>query len=59
MGLVASEFGEDLDAIRQSKDFDGRSLAILINALKNGSNIFDAEQRRILLEGKDIPSLEL
>lgn len=59
MGLVATEFAEDLDAVRQSNDFGGGSLAVLINALKNGANIFDPAQRRAILDGKDMPSLEL
>jgi ribosome assembly protein 3 len=50
--LMTAEFGEDLDKLRQSNDFQPRSLPLLINALKEGKNMFDANQRKAVLEGQ-------
>lgn len=46
---VTQEFGDDLDKLRQSKDFNDNSLVLLIDALKQGVNIFDEEQRAVIL----------
>jgi hypothetical protein len=46
---ITQEFGDDLDKLRQSKDFNDNSLVMLIDALKQGVNIFDQEQRAVIL----------
>lgn len=51
MQLITGEFGEELNAIRQAKDFNDRSLPMLVRALKQGVNIFGEEEKRAVLEG--------
>lgn len=47
--LMTSGFGEDLNALRESKDFNADSMPIIIQSLKEGVNMFDKEQRDIIL----------
>jgi hypothetical protein len=49
MKLVTTEFSEDLDRLRQSKDFHDKSLALLIRGLKEGADMFNQEERNIIL----------
>lgn len=49
--LLTSGFGEDLHALRSSKDFTPQSMPLLIRALKEGINMFDADQRNLILTG--------
>lgn len=45
-------FGEDLDQLRESKDFVAQSsMPLLIRALKEGINMFDQDQRQFILSG--------
>lgn len=53
MQLLTSEFAQDLDLLRASNDFGQPSLPLLIDALKQGVNIFDPDQRKLLLNGVD------
>ncbi|ANB11663.1 hypothetical protein AWJ20_4484 [Sugiyamaella lignohabitans] len=47
--MMTEKFGDDLNKLRQSNDFQPKSLFMLINALKEGVNIFDADQQKIIL----------
>lgn len=47
--LMTTGFGEDLDALRESKDFTASSMPLLIRSLKEGINMFDADQRNLIL----------
>jgi ribosome assembly protein 3 len=51
MNLITSEFGDDLNNLRMAKDFNDKSLAMLVHSLKQGVNIFDPEEKRIVLGG--------
>lgn len=51
MQQVTKQFGDDLDKLRQSKDFNEKSLVLLIDALQQGTNIFDRDQRAVILGG--------
>lgn len=48
--LMTKEFGDDLNKLRQSKDFTDSSLFLLVRALKQGANIFDETQRKQILQ---------
>ena len=62
MSIITEEFGDDLDTLRkvcqflamvniQDKSFNEKlSLPILIRALEQGQNIFDPEERKLILE---------
>lgn len=41
---VTSELADDLDKVRQSSDFNDRSLPMLIHALKQGESIFGKDE---------------
>lgn len=49
MKLVTTEFGDDLEALRKSKGFNNNSLPILVEALKQGVNVFDADVQKQIL----------
>lgn len=53
MNLVTEQFSNDLVKLRQANDFGPGSIDLLIAGLKQGANIFDDEQKRILLNQKD------
>ena len=53
MRLITEEFGDDLNAVRQAKDFGDRSLPLLVRALKQGINIFDAGEKRAVVGDRD------
>ena len=42
--LMASQHGDDLDELRKKTDFNEKSLAILIQTLQSGRNIFDKQE---------------
>ncbi len=46
---VTAELGEDLDKIRQAKDFNDSSLPLLIHALQQGAALFSEEEQAIIL----------
>ncbi|CAN6632899.1 hypothetical protein TRVA0_013S03070 [Trichomonascus vanleenenianus] len=50
--LMTSEFAEDLDKLRQSKDFGDKSLYLLIEALKQGSSMFDLQEREEIIKSQ-------
>ncbi|CCH44467.1 hypothetical protein BN7_4031 [Wickerhamomyces ciferrii] len=49
LGLMFENYGDDIDEVRKAPDFNERSLTILANVLKNGSNIFDEETLRAVV----------
>ena len=61
MAMLAEEFGEDLDCVRKVRDLrlkfniqdksfnEKRSLPILIHALEQGKNIFNEDERKLIL----------
>jgi ribosome assembly protein 3 len=49
MHQLTTEFGDDLNAVRLSKDFGTSSLPMLVRALKQGINIFDAAEKRVVV----------
>jgi ribosome assembly protein 3 len=51
MRLMTTEFGDDLNSVRMSKDFGDKSLPMLVRALKQGVNIFDADEKRMVVGG--------
>ncbi|GMM50267.1 hypothetical protein DASB73_012250 [Starmerella bacillaris] len=46
--LVTQQFGEELAALRETNDFGPASLNQLVAGLKQGVDIFDDEQKRLL-----------
>lgn len=48
--IVTEQFGNDLEALRRAPDFHEGSLELLVSGLKQGVNIFDQEQKRLLLK---------
>lgn len=49
MRLLTTEFGDDLNSVRLSKDFGDKSLPMLVRALRQGVNIFNAEEKRVVV----------
>ncbi|KAF8250076.1 hypothetical protein K440DRAFT_640245 [Wilcoxina mikolae CBS 423.85] len=49
MRLVTEEFGDDLNELRMAPDFTDKSLPMLVLALRQGVNIYSAEDKRIVL----------
>lgn len=49
LNLMTTGFGEDLNTLRESKDFTSQSMPLIIKALKEGINMFDADQRNLIL----------
>jgi ribosome assembly protein 3 len=43
---VVAELTDDLDKVREANDFSNRSMPMLIHALKQGSSVYSAEERR-------------
>lgn len=52
--LMTTGFGEDLNALRESKDFTAGSMPLIIKSLKEGINMFDEDQRNLILSGSGI-----
>lgn len=52
--MTGGNFGEDLNKIRESNDFNNQtSMPLLIAALKEGVNMFDKEQRDLILSANN------
>lgn len=49
LALMTENFGDDLIKIRESNDFNDGNMPLLISALKEGVNMFDKEQRDLIL----------
>jgi ribosome assembly protein 3 len=53
LGRAIQEFEEDLDGVRAADDFKGDAVALLVNALQQGTSVYSSEeQRRIVTAGK-------
>ncbi|KAK1766536.1 ribosome assembly protein 3 [Phialemonium atrogriseum] len=49
---ATKEFSEDLDQVRNAKDFNNDAIAMLIHALQQGTTMFSEEdQKRIFATG--------
>lgn len=46
---VTAELADDLDKVREAKDFSSSSLSVLIHALKQGESIYSREEKRRVL----------
>ena len=55
MSLITAEFGEELNQVRQAKDFGERSLPMLVRALRQGVNVFETSSGE---KGRVVRSLE-
>ena len=49
MKKLTEEFGEDLNSVRQSKDFTDRSLPVLVRALRGGVKGFGEEEMGVVV----------
>lgn len=47
---VTVELADDLDKVRAAGDFSDEKLGILVKALKQGADLFSAEEKRAFLE---------
>ncbi|KAG5355971.1 Ribosome assembly protein 3 [Yarrowia sp. B02] len=45
MNLVTTEFGKDMDDLRTGDSFNGNTLGLLVDALKQGVNVFDEKTK--------------
>ncbi|CCF59584.1 hypothetical protein KAFR_0H01740 [Kazachstania africana CBS 2517] len=52
LGLLFESYGDDINAVRESSDFTNKSLVLLANVLKEGSNMFDTDTLKTILEKK-------
>jgi ribosome assembly protein 3 len=43
---VTAELGDDLDKVREAKDFKSSSLPMLVHALKQGGSMYSVEEKR-------------
>lgn len=48
--LFANEFNDDIEELRKKPDFTDKSLVILAKALQSGSNVFDPDTLKALIE---------
>lgn len=53
LNLVTEQFANELESLRRANDFGPGSLELLVAGLKQGANIFDEEQKRMILSGKN------
>ncbi|TVY34619.1 Ribosome assembly protein [Lachnellula subtilissima] len=53
MQRATQEFAEDLDKVRGADDFKDDSVAMLVGALKQGVEVFSAEERRRVVMAKE------
>jgi len=51
MRRVTTELADDLDKVRNAKDFDESSLPILIHALQQGQELFSPDERAVIVGG--------
>ncbi|KAK6509412.1 hypothetical protein TWF481_004157 [Arthrobotrys musiformis] len=49
MKRLTEEFGEDLNSVRQSKDFTDRSLPVLVRALRGGVKGFGEDEMAVVV----------
>lgn len=46
---VTAELADDLDKVREAKDFNSNSIPMLIHALKQGESMYSVEEKRRVL----------
>jgi len=52
---LTAQFSNDLDSLRHAADFkESSSVAILVNALKQGENLFTTVEKEIVLGGERV-----
>lgn len=47
LGMITEQFGEELAALRESKDFGPASITQLVAGLKQGADVFTPDQQRL------------
>ncbi|EDO16625.1 hypothetical protein Kpol_529p5 [Vanderwaltozyma polyspora DSM 70294] len=52
LSLIFENFGDDINKLREAPDFKNKTLSLLANVLKEGSEMFDEETLRTILETK-------
>lgn len=52
LGSLFSNYGDEINSLRDSPDFSNKSLVILANVLKDGSKMFDTETLKAIVESK-------
>lgn len=52
LGVMFESYGEDINKLRQAPDFTNKSLVLLANVLKEGSNMFDTDSLEAILDSK-------
>lgn len=52
LGLLFQNYGDDINTLREAPDFTNKSLILLANVLKDGSNMFDTDTLKTILESK-------
>lgn len=56
--LLTTQFSNDLDTLRRAADFkEASSVAILINALKQGQSLFSEAEKRAILGSDEITAV--
>lgn len=50
MNLVTTEFGKDMDELRTGDSFNGNTLGLLVDALKQGVNVFDEKVQKEVVQ---------
>lgn len=48
---VTAEFADDIDKVRNARDFTEASVPMLVHALKQGAQGFNEEERRVIMGG--------
>lgn len=57
--LLTVQFSNDLDSLRRAADFkESSSVAILVNALKQGENLFTTVEKEIVLGGERVSGVQ-
>ena len=54
MREVTTELADDLDKVREAQDFKASSVSMLIHALKQGESLFSLEEKRRVVERRNI-----
>lgn len=52
LSSLFSNYGDEINSLRDSPDFSNKSLVILANVLKDGSKMFDTETLKAIVESK-------
>lgn len=55
---MTDEFGDDLDRLRKSNDFNEKSLPLLIETLKQGASLYTEEEKQKVMTGAGLLAQE-